>query len=98
MKVSKILCIIIILIQFIIIIAFTTNKNTSSKNVFEETKETTKKNAGTLSFMLETSYGVENTKKAHLLNGHYHLMDTFLMILYQNVKMVGNLCGMIQKM
>lgn len=57
MKVSKILCIIIILIQFIIIIAFTTNKNTSSKNVFEETKETTKKNAGTLSFMLETSYG-----------------------------------------
>lgn len=57
MKVSKILCIIIILIQFIIIIAFTTNKNTSSKNVFEETKETTKKNVGTLSFMLETSYG-----------------------------------------
>lgn len=57
MKVSKILCIIIILIQFIIIIVFTTNKNTSSKNVFEETKETTKKNAGTLSFMLETSYG-----------------------------------------
>ena len=57
MKVSKILCIIIILIHFIIIIAFTTNKNTSSKNVFEETKETTKKNAGTLSFMLETSYG-----------------------------------------
>lgn len=57
MKISKILCIIIILIQFIIIIAFTTNKNTSSKNVFEETKETTKKNAGTLSFMLETSYG-----------------------------------------
>lgn len=57
MKVSKILCIIIILIQFIIIIAFTTNKNTSSKNVFEETKETTKKNAGTLTFMLETSYG-----------------------------------------
>ena len=57
MKVSKILCIIIILIQFIIIIVFTTNKNTSSKNVFEETKETTKKNAGTLTFMLETSYG-----------------------------------------
>lgn len=57
MKVSKILCIIIILIQFIIIIVFTTNKNTSSKNVFEETKETPKKNAGTLSFMLETSYG-----------------------------------------
>lgn len=57
MKVSKILCIIIILIQFVIIIVFTTNKNASSKIVFEETKETIKKNVSTLSFMLETSYG-----------------------------------------
>ena len=56
-KVSKILCIIIILIQFVIIIVFTTNKNASSKIVFEETKETIKKNVSTLSFMLETSYG-----------------------------------------
>lgn len=57
MKVSKILCIIIILIQFVIIIVFTTNKNASSKIAFEETKETIKKNVSTLSFMLETSYG-----------------------------------------
>lgn len=57
MKVSKILCIIIILIQFVIIIVFTTNKNASSKIVFEETKETIKKNVSTLSFMLENSYG-----------------------------------------
>ena len=57
MKVSKILCISVILIQFIIIVVFITNKNASSEKTFEDTTETIKKNVDTLSFMLETSYG-----------------------------------------